>query len=110
MGPLGIFETSQRVRESIAWSRGKRFAAINGERVPPEKIIEGGYGEQYAGLVEEFSKLDKDDLVSYRNKFLQFLANPDALVQEFMPTVSQKTKLALRQAYLDQKSAEQDNL
>ena len=77
MGPLGIFETSKRVRESIAWSKAKRYASIKGERVDPLKMAEGKFGEQYASPTPHFDYILSDDLVTFRNKFLQFLTNPN---------------------------------
>jgi hypothetical protein len=78
MGALGIFETSKRVRESIAWNKSKRYAEIQGERIEPKEIVAGGYGQQYATPVDtKYSQLLQDDLVGFRNKFLQFMASPD---------------------------------
>ena len=36
LGPVEIFETSKRVRDSISWNKRKRYAEIEGERVDPE--------------------------------------------------------------------------
>ena len=88
MGALGIFETSKRVRESIAWNKSKRYAEMQGERIDPKEIVQGGFGQQYAMPVDnKYTELLQDDLVGFRNKFLQFMANPDVQSQEFMPTV-----------------------
>ena len=88
MGPMGILETSRRVRESLAWTRQKRLGAIKGEKVSPEAIVDGSYAKNYAQPVEQpFEEILVDDVVGFRDKMLQFLANPDALVADFMPTV-----------------------
>ena len=107
MGALGVFETSQRVRESISWNRAKRFQGIVGEKVDPEEVALGGYGSKYAMPVQDFNQLLWDDLVSFRNKFLQFLANPDNQVKEFMPSLQDQTKLALRDALLRENEEKQ---
>ena len=51
-------------------------------------IVRGGYGAKYAGPVYEgFNELFWNDLVNFRDKFLQFMANPDVQAKEFMPSI-----------------------